>query len=169
DPPPAPALKSVSPPLPVAQVVLFSSGVGYFQREGEVEGNAQVNLAFPVQDINDLLKSMVLQDLDGGHVNAVSYDSHDPIDKTLDGFAIQLAGNPTLAKILYQARGEMVHVFLNSQSPAVGKVLGVEVKPAGKDATVEIVNLWCDEGVRAIPLSDVRQIKFASPTVEREV
>src|SRR5262245_4623394 len=41
--------------LPIAQVILFSSGVGYFQREGEVEGSSRVDLSFPVQDINDLL------------------------------------------------------------------------------------------------------------------
>src|SRR5213593_4333973 len=49
--------------LPIGQVVLFSSGVGYFQREGSIEGNARIDLTFPVEDINDLLKSMVLQDL----------------------------------------------------------------------------------------------------------
>jgi len=49
--------------LPIGQMVLFSSGVGYFQREGAVEGNARVDLSFPVSDINDLLKSMVLRDL----------------------------------------------------------------------------------------------------------
>jgi hypothetical protein len=54
-------------------VVLFSSGVGYFQREGQIDGDARVDLSFPVQDINDLIKSMVLRDLDGGHVSAVSY------------------------------------------------------------------------------------------------
>src|SRR5271157_2615063 len=59
--------------LPIGQVVLFSSGVGYFQREGTVEGNARVDLSFPVSDINDLLKSMVLRDLDGGHIATVSY------------------------------------------------------------------------------------------------
>lgn len=59
---PAPA---ASAPLPIAQVVLYSSGVGYFQREGEVQGNARVDLTFPVHDINDLLKSMVLEDLGG--------------------------------------------------------------------------------------------------------
>src|SRR5262244_1325309 len=57
--------------LPIGQVVLFSSGVGYFQREGAVEGDARVDLSFPVSDINDLIKSMVLRDLDGGHVSAV--------------------------------------------------------------------------------------------------
>ena len=45
--------------LPIGQVVLFTSGVGYFQREGTVEGTTRVDLSFPVQDINDLLKSMV--------------------------------------------------------------------------------------------------------------
>src|SRR5437762_697727 len=62
------------PALPIAQAILYSSGVGYFQREGQVEGSARIDLTFPAQDVNDLLKSMVLQDLDGGTVSAVSYD-----------------------------------------------------------------------------------------------
>ncbi len=66
----APSETSVQ--LPIGQVVLFSSGVGYFQREGQIEGDARVDLSFPTQDINDLLKSMVLRDLDGGHIAAVS-------------------------------------------------------------------------------------------------
>src|SRR4051812_10915490 len=66
--------------LPIGQVVLFSSGVGYFQREGQIDGNARVDLAFPVADINDLIKSMVLRDMDGGHISAVSYDSNAPIE-----------------------------------------------------------------------------------------
>ena len=52
--------------LPIRHVVLFNSGVGYLQRDGEVDGNAHVDLSFPTNDINDLLKSMVLQDLGGG-------------------------------------------------------------------------------------------------------
>src|SRR4051794_40915354 len=32
--------------LPIAQVILYSSGVGYFQREGTVEGDARVDLSF---------------------------------------------------------------------------------------------------------------------------
>ena len=72
--PAEPAAQVAGPQLPVTQAILYSSGVGYFQREGTVEGSARVDLTFPVQDINDLLKSMVLQDLGGGVVSAVSYD-----------------------------------------------------------------------------------------------
>src|SRR5437764_15254911 len=69
--------------LPVSRVVLFSSGVGHFLREGSVEGDARVDLAFPASDVNDLLKSMVLLDRDGGQVRAVSYDSSAPLERTL--------------------------------------------------------------------------------------
>ncbi|MBY0526037.1 MAG: hypothetical protein K2R98_21765, partial [Gemmataceae bacterium] len=76
---PVPVKGASTAQLPIGHVVLFSSGVGYFQREGEVQGNARIDMSFPVQDINDLLKSMVLSDLGGGHVSAVSYDSQAPI------------------------------------------------------------------------------------------
>jgi hypothetical protein len=71
---------------------------------------------------------MVLQDLGGGHVSAVSFDSHDPLDKTLNSFAIQLAGNPTFAKILNQARGEKVEVTWTGHDALQGTLLGVETK-----------------------------------------
>src|SRR5205085_4281158 len=98
--------------LPIAQVVLYSSGVGYFQREGQVEGDARVDLTFPVQDINDLLKSLVLRDLDGGHVSTVSYDSAAPVERTLRSYALNLTSNPALADLLNQARGEKVELAL---------------------------------------------------------
>src|SRR5436190_767988 len=103
----------VKPPvgaLPISRITLFSSGVGYFQREGEVEGNHRIDLSFAAQDINDLLKSMVLQDLDGGRISAISYDSHEPVEKTLKSFAIDLSENPSYAEVLNQARGEKVEV-----------------------------------------------------------
>src|SRR5213080_282870 len=68
--------------LSISQVVLFNSGVGHFTRSGEVEGEARVDLTFPEQDVNDLIKSMTLRDLSPtGRVAAVTYDSHDPIDR----------------------------------------------------------------------------------------
>jgi len=36
----------------------------------------RVDLSFQVQDINDLLKSMVVRDLDGGIISTVNYDSN---------------------------------------------------------------------------------------------
>src|SRR5215470_3678693 len=101
---PEAARPEAAAPLPVNQVVLFSSGVGYFQRAGAVDGNTRVDLSFPVSQVNDLLKSLVLQDLDGGHIAAVSYDSDAPAERALQSFAVNLYGNPPSAPIPDQAR-----------------------------------------------------------------
>jgi hypothetical protein len=172
-----PPAKAAGPALPVSQVVLFSSGVGYFQRDGQVDGTARVDLSFQTQDINDLLKSLVLQDLGGGHVNAVSYDSQAPVEKTLRSFAINLHGNPTFANILSQARGEKVEAVLGQAQAGqpnnlVGVVMGVERKKevVGKD-TIEgdYITLWCAEGMRSVRLSDVQRVRFLNPVLDGEV
>src|SRR5438105_3870303 len=164
--------------LPISQVVLFSSGVGYFQREGSVEGDARVDLAFDVRDINDLLKSMVLRDLDKGHITAVSYDSNAPLDRTLKSFAVNLTGNPTLADLLHQARGEKVEVVLvgpqAGAANANGTIIGVEKQkqaiPGGKDTVeVSVLNLWCADGMRAFKLPEVQRVRFLNPVIEGEL
>jgi hypothetical protein len=169
---------TASPQLPVAQAVLFSSGVGFFQREGEIEGNQRIDLSFPVQDINDLLKSMVLQDMGNGHVSAVSYESRDPIDKTLRSFAINLTQNPGYGQILNQARGEKVEVSLQATNNAqpgtlTGTIIGVETKEEAvtkdKIVHVEMLNLWCAEGMRSLRMPDVLRVRFLNPVMENEV
>ena len=178
DPAKAEAARSNPVALPVTQVVLFSSGVGYFQREGHIEGTSRVDLTFPVQDINDLLKSMVLQDLGGGHITAVSYDSHDPIDRTLKSFAVNLTGNPSQGQILNQARGEKVEVVLQQSNTAqpgtlTGTIIGVEKQrqQVAKDAAVdvELLNLWCAEGMRSVKLAELQRVRFLNPTMDTEM
>src|SRR5436190_2146336 len=54
--------------IPVKLVVLYSSGVGYFEHFGTVKGNGTTELRFKAAQINDILKSLILQDLDKGRV-----------------------------------------------------------------------------------------------------
>jgi hypothetical protein len=107
---------------------------------------------------------MVLQDLGNGHVSAVSYESRDPIDKTLKSFAINLTSNPGYGQILNQARGEKVEVSLQATNNAqpgtlTGTVIGVEPKEEAvskdKIVHVEMLNMWCAEGMRSVKLPDV--------------
>ncbi|HVS37976.1 MAG TPA: DUF4139 domain-containing protein [Gemmataceae bacterium] len=173
----AAAQSETSVQLPIGQVVLFSSGVGYFQREGVIDGDARVDLSFPVSDINDLIKSMVLRDLDGGHVSAVSYDSNAPVEKTLQSFAVNLSANPTFGQILNQARGEKVEVVLQQANAAqpgtmTGSIMGVEAKQeaVGKDiVNVEQLNMWCADGMRSVKLSELQRVRFLNPIMDNEV
>jgi len=173
----APLAKAARPadaPLPIAQVILFSSGVGYFQREGEVDGNTRVDLAFPVGDVNDLLKSLVLQDLGGGKIGTIGYDSPDPLDKTLKSFALDLTYNPSFGQLLNQARGEKVEVVMqqtNGAQPAsmTGVIVGMEARQgkAGEGGT-HLLNLLCAEGVRSLPLEHVQRVRLLNPALDGE-
>jgi hypothetical protein len=162
--------------LPITRVVLFNSGVGYFSRSGEVTDDARVDLTFPEQDINDLLKSMVLEDFDHGRIAAVSYDSREPISRTLSSFAINLNGNPTFASIVSQMRGERVEVVLtpgavNQPGKLSGVIVGVEPQKVAQGNTtleVEVLNMWCAEGLRSVKLPEIQQLKFSNPVIESE-
>ena len=45
-----------------------------------------VEMKFKTDQINDLLKSMVVQDLDGGQISTVNYGSKDPNHKNAEDF-----------------------------------------------------------------------------------
>ena len=163
--------------LPISRVILFSSGVAHHTRSSEIEGDTRIDLTFPEQDINDLIKSLVLQDYsDKGRVSAVTYDSREPIDRTLRSFAINLDGNPTFANILTQARGEKVEVVMQQTATGqpgtiTGSIIGVEKqRQAAKEGAVEVdvLNLWCAEGVRNVKLTEVQRLRFQNPVIENE-
>jgi hypothetical protein len=158
--------------LPLGQVVLFNSGVGYFQREGAVEEDTRLDLQFPANDVNDLLKSLVLQDLGHGKITAVSYDGQEPIDRTLKSFSLDLTYNPTLGQLLNQARGEKVEVVLqasNAGTPGTltGAVVGMESQPDGT-REIHLLNLLCSDGVRCVNLSQVQRVRFLDPTLDSD-
>ncbi|HLC02396.1 MAG TPA: hypothetical protein VJK02_05125, partial [Anaerolineales bacterium] len=158
-------------PLPLSEVVLYSSGVGYFQRDGSIEGRGDVELKFKVDNINDLLKSMVVQDFDGGQVGTVTYDSRDPITKTLKSFAVDLTTHPGLGQLLEQIRGERIEVA--APNPVAGIVVGVEKKRekvSDKEvAEVEYLNILTGDGLRSIPLNQVQRIKIANEQLDAEL
>lgn len=122
-----PTTQTVGQPaeMPVKSVTLFSSGVGYFEHAGVVTDDGSTQLRFKTEQINDILKSLVLQDLDGGHVSAVQYASQDPVDKTLKSFQVDLTGNPPMADVLNQLRGAKVTLDVAGEQQH-GMILGVE-------------------------------------------
>ena len=60
--------------LPVREMTLYKHGIGFFRREGEVEGD-EVTLTFRHDAINDVLKSLVVVDQGEGHVRGIRYQT----------------------------------------------------------------------------------------------
>jgi hypothetical protein len=156
--------------LPLAQVILFSSGVGYFQRAGAVEGSTRIDLSFPATDVNDLIKSLIIEDGGKGKVSAVSYEGQEPLERTLKSFALDLTYNPTFGQILNQARGEKVELTLTAGSAATlnGVIVGMESQPEQGGREVHHLNLLSAEGMRRVPLAQVQRIRFLNAALEAE-
>ena len=158
--------------VPVKAVVLYSSGVGYFEHYGLVKGAGSTELRFKTQQINDILKSLVLQDLDGGKVTTISYPSQDPIAKTLRSFQIDITSNPSLGELLNQIRGAKVKVSLGAEN-AAGIILGLEKKqkPSGDKATVEVwvMNLINEGTIRAVELDQVTMLVLEDKQLQDEL
>ncbi|MEY4529159.1 MAG: hypothetical protein RL768_2878, partial [Nitrospirota bacterium] len=160
--------------LPLSKIVLYSSGVGYFQHDGSVTDRTQLDLRLQTSQINDLLKSLVVQDFGGGRISTVTYGSRDPVTKTLGTFGINLNGNPTLGQILTQVRGERVEV--SAPNPLTGTILGVEKKtesitdgPTRRVIEQEYLNLLTDEGFRSLPFPQIQRVKLLDAALNVEL
>ena len=152
--------------LPVTAVSLFTTGVGYFQHDGTVSGTGRVDLTFAAADIDDILKSLVLQDFDGGTVEA-SYPSQEPIGRILDSFSIDISDNPSFAELLTRARGEGITVEV--PEPLSGTVSGVEYRADSDGNRVPYLLLRTSGTLRQIPLFEVRSLAFTSATLQAEL
>lgn len=160
--------------LPLSKIVLYSNGVGYFQHDGTVTDRTQLDLRLQTSQINDLLKSLVVQDFGGGRISTVTYGSRDPVTKTLGSFGVNLNGNPTLGQILTQIRGERVEV--TAPNPLLGTILGVEKKTESvsdgstrRTLELEYLNLLTDDGFRSLPFAQIQRVKLLDPALNAEL
>lgn len=165
------AAAEVQTDIPVTAVTLYSSGVGYFQHDGNVTGNATAVLPFKVDQINDVLKSLLLQDT-AGQVTDVTYASQDPLAKTLRSFQVDLTNNPSLGDLLNALRGAPVTVTLPAEQ-VTGTVVGVEGRwrPSGGNTNIEesYLNVFNGTTLRSVDLQDIRGLTLDDPTLQSEL
>jgi hypothetical protein len=156
--------------LKVTRVALFSSGVGYFECDSTVTDIATAELKFRIDQINDILKSLVVQDFDGGTVGTVGYASRDPIEKTLRSFGVDITGKPTLGALLDQLRGEPVEIA--GPRACKGGILGIEKQqvPTEKNPVeVDVLNVLTESGLQQIRLDEMQGIKLTDEKVDAEL
>ena len=156
--------------IPIQKVVLYSSGVGYFEHNGHISGSATTELRFRAAQMNDVLKSLLLQDLDGGRIGTVAYPSQDPINKILGSFDIDLSNNPSLGNVLTQMRGSSVTISTGTDRHE-GVILGVEQVQRivdGNSVATDAVNIIDGGNIRSIPLSQVDGIALNDAALQDE-
>jgi ABC-type multidrug transport system fused ATPase/permease subunit len=162
---------SPTSPLPIRDVVLFSSGVAYLQREGEVTGDATVPLTFRTAQINDILKSMILLD-ERGRVQPAIYNARDPIGRTLGSFAVNVSENLSQADVLRRLRGARVAVETTNKGTITGQIVGVEEREERAGETtirVPYLSLLADNGgLTTVRLDAEKSVRLLDERLNRE-
>lgn len=159
--------------LPIRNITLYRSGVGFFERRGAV-GQEQVQLRFATDQINDILKSMViLIDPQRGRVASVSYGSKDPLSRRLSSFGVDISDNPDLAKLLARLRGAEIRA-VTADGPVAGTILGVEYRPVptGKDGQVvqtPYVTIVTGGGIKAVDLTRLASFELLDKDLAAEL
>jgi hypothetical protein len=117
--------------LPVRRVVLYKNGVGYFEHTGRISGNQEIKIDFTSSQLNDVLKSLTVLDLNGGKIAGVGYNSVAPVSEQLKSLRLPLGQSTTLASFLTALRGSRIQVR-NGAALISGRLLSVEEKTTKK-------------------------------------
>ena len=178
-------------PTKLAQVDLFPNGVGFFEFQGMVDGNSRQQLRFRSGQIDDVLGSLVFQDTGGGRVGQATFPTREPLSVTLHGLQVNLGGNPSLADILGQFRGDLVTLIMDTPKPerisgriidvhqtlaatpmvwppgpgpALGRTIGSRTAPV---RPVWFINLYTHGHILSIALGAVKNVHLASARRQR--
>src|SRR6266480_3482336 len=109
------AASAVAADLPVRQVVLYKHGVGYFERSGQLAPGESARLDFKATEMNDVLKSLTVEEKGGGKISGLRYDSSEPLNQKLAEFPFQLAPGAPLSAVLDQLKGARVELKFGNE------------------------------------------------------
>ena len=143
--------------LPVRQVVLYKHGVGYFERAGELQPGEGARLDFKPSEMNDVLKSLIVQDPSGGKISGIRYDSSEPLAQKLAAFPFALGPGAPLSAFLDMLKGARLDASIGGQVLTGVIVSGRQTPATAQQPERELLTLLLDSG-------DLRTVDLASAT-----
>src|SRR5579862_7405076 len=158
--------------LPVRRVILYKTGVGYFEHLGHVRGNESVRVDFTSGQLNDVLQSLTVLDLNGGRISGVNYNSEAPLSERLGTLRLPLEEKTDLSKFYGALRGARLQIRTGATT-VTGRLLSVERKTrvsGGTTLEVDLATIVSDSGeVRSIELTPAVTVQLAEPDLTHEV
>jgi hypothetical protein len=167
-----PAEPAPSAELPVRRVVLYKTGVGYFEHLGNVRDRQSVSIRFTSAQLNDVLNSMTVLDLGKGQITGISYNSVAPLEQRLGALRLPLDAGTTQVRMLASLRGARVEVTSGTGAVA-GRLLSVEQRAVqrGDDKTlIDTIAVVTDAGeIRTFELSPTVRVRVVERDLRQEI
>jgi hypothetical protein len=163
------ALSAMAAELPVRQVVLYKHGVGYFERAGELAPGESARLDFKAAEMDDVLKSLTIEEKGGGRISGLRYDSSEPLAHKLADFPFQLGAAQPLSAVLDQLKGAQIELKFANET-VTGAVVAARLTPGDdKRPEREQITLLMDAGdLRNFDLGAAAAIRFTDTRLQTQ-
>ena len=154
--------------LTVSKVVLYKHGIGFFERSGSVPPGDQAQLQFKATEMDDVLKSLTVEQRGGEGVSAIRYDSSDPLSKRLEVFPFRIGQAITLSQILDQFKGAEVELRLSS-GKARGSIISARTIPASERLPQRQELMLLTKGeLRTVDPAAAAGLRFVDPKLQSQ-
>ena len=154
------------------RVVLYKTGVGYFEHLGSVRDVQEVAIRFTSAQLNDVLKSLTAIDLGKGRITSISYNSVAPLEQRLGALRLPLDQDTTMTQLMSSLRGARVEVS-TAVLAVTGRLLGVEKRFQQRgEQLIEIpfVSVVTDAGdLRLFELRPDLRVRLAERDLRQEI
>lgn len=157
--------------LTLERVMLSSGGVGYFEHRAAVDGDAELSLTVPLDQMDDVLKSIVIYD-DRGGLGHVRLPSREPLGQIFRELPFGPEALDSPAALLNALKGAEVHAVGGRNLR--GRVLRVAPEtttlPDGLGTVVKHrISLITADGVQQIVLEDAESVRFVDANLQGQV
>jgi hypothetical protein len=156
--------------LVLKRVVLSTGGVGYFEYEAAVEGDATLALDVPLDQVDDVLKSLVVYDA-GGSAGEITLPGREPLTQSFVDLPFDRAALDSATALLNALQGAEIRVA--APKAISGRLVHVDeetVRGAGGEAvTRSRVSVMTDAGLQQFVLQAADAIAFADPALQKQV
>lgn len=130
--------------LPVREMVLYKHGVGFFRREGKLSAET-VEMTFRQDEINDVLKSLVVIDRGDGQVLGVRYQTPPDIEAQMADSLIHLSDAASLRDLIRDLRGRRVELEL-LETRVRGRLVGLDLGEGDDPLADTLTSILADDG-----------------------
>ena len=151
--------------------MLSSGGLGYFEYEATVNGDATLRLTVSLDQVDDVLKSLVVYD-DKGGVGGLSLPGREPLAQAFKDLPFDQDSLASPADLLSTLKGAQVTV--GGARAITGRIVSVQREtvalPDGKATTERTrVTLLTDRGLQQFILEDAENLQFADAALREKV
>jgi hypothetical protein len=166
---------AVAADLTLKRVMLSSAGVGYFEYEAEVDGDATLGFDVPLDQVDDVLTSLVVFDNQGA-VGTVELPGRDTTRASFGNVPFGPEALRSLADYLNSLQG--VEIAVQGPRPMEGRIVHADhvtepapapngpPQPAAQRTRVTILG---PEGLRQFVLEEADSIQVADPELRERI